>query len=93
MGYHESWQAQMLKLIEDWQQNVKFHVNTSSTCSLKTFNDQWLNRESHIDFLTQYSRETAKRVIDKQCRPRSDAAERGIWSGSPLFAKSLAIIL
>ena len=24
--------------------------------------------------------------IGKQCRPRSDAAERGIWSGSSLFA-------
>ena len=24
--------------------------------------------------------------IGKQCRPRSDAAERGAWSGSPLFA-------
>ena len=24
--------------------------------------------------------------IGKQCRPRSDAAERGVWSGSTLFA-------
>ena len=24
--------------------------------------------------------------LGKQCRPRSDAAERGVWSGSPLFA-------
>ena len=23
---------------------------------------------------------------DKQCRPRSEAAERGIWTGPPLFA-------
>ena len=28
--------------------------------------------------LTHCSRETRKRVIGKQCRPRSDAAERGI---------------
>ena len=34
-----------------------------------------------------------KRVIGKQCRPRSDAAECGIWSGSPLFANILAIFL
>ena len=25
-------------------------------------------------------------VQSKQCRPRSDAAERGVWSGSTLFA-------
>ena len=43
--------------------------------------------------LTHCSRETRKRVIGKQCRPRSDAAERGVWSGSPLFANSLAIFL
>ena len=24
--------------------------------------------------------------IGKQCKTRSDAAERGVWSGSPLFA-------
>ena len=38
--------------------------------------------------LTHCSRETRKRVIGKQCRPRSDAAECGICSGSPLFANS-----
>ena len=27
-----------------------------------------------------------KRDMCKQCRPRSDAAERGVWSGSTLFA-------
>ena len=39
-------------------------------------------------WLTHYSLEAPKRVIGKQCRPRSDAAERGILSGSPLFANS-----
>ena len=43
--------------------------------------------------ITHCSRETRKRVIGKQCRPRSDAAERGVWSGSPLFANSLTIFL
>ena len=43
--------------------------------------------------LTYCSRETRKRVIGKQCRPRSDTAECGIWSGSPMFANSLAIFL
>ena len=32
-----------------------------------------------------------KRDISKQCRPRSDAAERGVWSGSTLFALSTGI--
>ena len=41
-------------------------------------------------FLTNFSLETPKRVIGKQCRPRSDAPKCGIWSGSPLFANSLA---
>ena len=48
---------------------------------------------SKMPYLTHCSRETRKRVIDKQCRPRSDAAERGVWSGSALFANSLAIFL
>ena len=29
--------------------------------------------------------------IGKQCRPRSDAAERGVWSGSSLFANRKSI--
>ena len=36
--------------------------------------------------LTPCSLKTPKRVTGKQCRPRSDAAERGVWSGSTLFA-------
>ena len=43
--------------------------------------------------LTHCNRETRKRVTGKQHRPWSDAAECGVWSGSPLFAKSLAIFL
>ena len=43
--------------------------------------------------LTHCSHETRKRVIGKQCRPRSDATECSVWSGSPLFANSLAIFL
>ena len=30
--------------------------------------------------------------LRKQCRPRSDAAERGVWSGSTLFATQPAIL-
>ena len=41
--------------------------------------------------LTRFSRETPKRVTGKQCRPRSDAAECGIWSGSTLFALNTEI--
>ena len=32
-----------------------------------------------------------KRDIDKQSRPRSDATERGVWSGSTLFASNTGI--
>ena len=32
-----------------------------------------------------------KRDISKQCRPRSNAAECGVWSGSTLFALSTGI--
>ena len=44
-------------------------------------------------FLTHWCWETPKRIISKQCRPRSDAAICGVWSGSSLFTKSLAIFL
>ena len=30
--------------------------------------------------------------LSKQCRPRSDATERGVWSGSALFATHPAIL-
>ena len=36
--------------------------------------------------LTHLSLVSHKRDIGKQCRPRSDAAERGVWSESTLFA-------
>ena len=49
--------------------------------------------EHEMQPITHCSRETRKRVLGKQCRPRSDGAECGIWSGSPLFAYSLTIFL
>ena len=61
---------------------------TRFLCSI--FNELTINIAEE---LTHCSRETRKRVLGKQCRPRSDAAERGVWSGSPLFANSLAIFL
>ena len=42
---------------------------------------------------THCSRETRKSVFGKHCRPRSDAAFCGVWSGSELYAKSLAIFV
>ena len=41
-----------------------------------------------IYILTHLSLVSHKRDISKQCRPRSDAAERGVWSGSTLFVLS-----
>ena len=43
--------------------------------------------------ITHFSRETPKRVTGKQCRPISDTAECGFWSGSPMFANSCANFL
>ena len=40
--------------------------------------------------LTHLNLESHKN-ISKQCRPRSDAAERGVWLGSSLFAFSSEI--
>ena len=39
-----------------------------------------------LHLLNQLNLTAHKRDIDKQYRPRSDAAERGVWSGSTLFA-------
>ena len=49
--------------------------------------------EGCASWLTHCNRETPKRVFGKQWRPRSDAAECGVWSGSPLFANSSTIFL
>ena len=43
--------------------------------------------------LTHFSLEAQKRMTDKQCRPRSDAKECGIWSEFQLVVKSFAILL
>ena len=41
--------------------------------------------------LTHLNLASHKRDISKQCRPRWDAAERDVWSGSTLFALSTGI--
>ena len=45
----------------------------------------------HKIWLTHFSQETAKRETGELCRPRSDAAECGIWSGSVLCALNTGI--
>ena len=60
---------------------------------IKIFITHPLNIHTQNIRLTHCSRDTRKRVLGKQYRPRSDAAEHGIWSGSLLFANSLAIFL
>ena len=37
-------------------------------------------------WLTHLSLASHKRDIGKPCRPRSNVAERGVWSGTTLFA-------
>ena len=44
-----------------------------------------------IFHLNQFSQETSKRVIGKQCRPRSDAAKCSTWSGFAVFALNTGI--
>ena len=39
-----------------------------------------------LEILTHLSLSIFLWDIDKQCRSRSDVAEHGVWSGSPLFA-------
>ena len=41
--------------------------------------------------LTHISLASHKRGICKQCRPRSDAADRGVWSGSSLIELNIWI--
>ena len=51
---------------------------------------QWWFGVAHLTHISQASH---KRDLCKQCRPRSDAAERGVWSGSTLFALRMGISL
>ena len=60
-------------------------VNTRTTAlerSVVKTTDEWIN---HLYLVSN------KRNIGKQWRPRSDAAERGVWSGSTLFALNTCI--
>ena len=77
-------------LIKFQQSFLLFEIMTWNGTYCKKKNMTALDK---ILFLTHCSLETPKRVIDKQCRPRSDAAECGIWSRSPLFANSSTIFL
>ena len=63
------------------------HAGQICTCLYRPF--QLIN----AFLLTHCSLETSKNVIGKQYRPRSDAAECGVWSVSPLFANSSTIFL
>ena len=57
-----------------WTANLLYFNGTLNTSCIKCSD---LTHLSLASFLSD---------IGKQYRPRSDAAERGIWSGSPLFA-------
>ena len=57
---------------------------------------KWIFSKFHIypkylDSLIHLCLASHKRGIGKQYRPRSDAAERGVWSGSKLFAINTGI--
>ena len=51
-------------------------------------------KPEHNPLLTHLCLESHKSgMIGKQCRPRSDAAERGVWSESTLFASDTELSL
>ena len=54
------------------------------TIETNTFHS--ISFQSFFEILTHLSLASYKMDIGKQCRPRSDAAERGVWSGSTLSA-------
>ena len=74
--------------------NVLFAFNTESIAEESAYyrSSNWVLWKYDCA-LTLCSLETPKRVFGKQCRPRSDAAERGAWSGSPLFANNSPFFL
>ena len=50
--------------------------------------------DSHsAEIINHISEETLKRETGKQCRARSDARERGVRSGSSLFALCTGIVI
>ena len=49
-----------------------------------------MNKLNNV-ILTHLCLASYKWDIDKQCRPRSDATERGVWLGSTVFALSTGI--
>ena len=57
----------------------------------KKCNIWYIQQRNEIEQAKQSSLETPRRVIDKQCKPRSDTAEHGVWAGSPLFANSSTV--
>ena len=59
-------------------------------CSIKILQFDKIGLFMHLN---HRSLETPKKGISKEWRPKSDAAECGIWSGSPLFANPSAIYL
>ena len=61
------------------EKNLSKYLDTVTPCTMLS--------------LTHCSLETPKEIFGKQCRPRSDAAECDVSSGSPLFANSSAIFL
>ena len=46
---------------------------------------------TNIVILTHLFLKSHKRDIGQQCRPRSDATERGVWSGTTPFALATGI--
>ena len=73
------WRGSFLHVVD--QAIFRKYCSTSQKPEL-----DFISLNNSILLQTHWGLETPKRVTGKQCRPRSDAAECGVWSGSPLFA-------
>ena len=86
-----SWAFSSGELIKQGLSNISF-------CPLRIlYNNKFIIMATSLETnpvvvtRSHFSLETPKRVTDKKCRPRSDATQCGIWSGSTLFSLNTGI--
>ena len=70
---------------------LSFEKNAQTIQQLSNINVRWWDIRCDPKSLTHLCLASHKRDTGKQCRPRSDAAERGVWSRSTLLAFNTGI--
>ena len=63
---------------------VEILYSIKSLFNSKILGHKYCHYNERLLYLTHCCRETLKGYIGKQCRPKSDAAQCSVWSGSPL---------